>query len=67
MPYLTPSNATGTTQVCISFPDDENFLFAVLGALNDLTREENWEQGGTLTANEAATIMVDALDTITVV
>jgi len=60
--WLTP-NSGATTTVCrpILIPIDDQLFFmaAINGALNELTKEYNWEQFGDMTPAEAAAAMLD--------
>jgi len=60
--WLTP-NSGATTTVCrpILIPIDDQLFFmaAINGALNELTKEYNWEQFGDMTPDDAAAAMLD--------
>jgi len=64
MPFLTgSSDGDGVTRsVVVVIPDDDAFHEALWGAVLELTRPENWQQSGTLTAQEAASAMLQAYD-----
>jgi len=60
--WLTPnSGATETSCRPILIPIDDQLFFmaAINGALNELTKEYNWEQFGDMTPAEAAAAMLD--------
>lgn len=61
--WLTPDAPAPETLRCrsISVPDDLAFVGAVSGALLDLTKAYNWEQFGTMTPEQAAEIMLYAV------
>lgn len=67
MAYWTPNTATGTTQITITIPDDEFFLYAIRGALLELTESDNWEQHGMLTPDETVEAMLIAFDNMVIV
>lgn len=60
--WLTPDS--GATEyecrpVFIPLDTDLSYMAAVNGALNDLTKAENWEQFGSVTPEEAAEVMLE--------
>lgn len=60
--WLTPES--GATEyecrpVFIPLDDDLSYMAAVNGALNELTKPENWEQFGSVTPEEAAEVMLE--------
>lgn len=54
MAYLTPDDTVGTRQLCLSFPDGDDWEAVVTGCLIQLSEAENWEQFGDLTPPQAA-------------
>lgn len=65
MPYLTgDSDYSQFRTITISFPDTFGLRVAVRGALLDLTREEVWEELGSMTPAQAAQHMTDAFEGI---
>jgi hypothetical protein len=62
--WLTPDAPTSETERCrrISVPDDLLLVAAVTGALLPLTQADNWEESGSMTADEAADIMSTAFE-----
>lgn len=63
MPYLTPDSIAADL-VCrpLRIPNTDRLLWAVSGALYELTRPENWELFGDVTPSEAAAAMSAMLD-----
>jgi hypothetical protein len=59
--WLTPDSASGQTTYTLSCPDSLDFLSALLGAIELLTDENNWEVYGTATPQECADLFLDAL------
>lgn len=61
MPYLTGDVPIPNTFICrtLRIPDDQGFLLAVNGALTTLMKSYNWEQFGTLTPEESASLAID--------
>lgn len=57
MPYLAPGDIP-TTFVCrrLTIPEDLDIIIAVNGALNELTKAQNWEQTGGATPDEIAAL-----------
>lgn len=66
MPYkwLTPNSPPPDDERgrCFSVPDDVELIAAVSGALLPLTYAANWEQFGSMTPDEAASIMSAAFE-----
>jgi len=63
MPYLTPDEIP-TDTICrvLKIPNDRAIIAAVTGALNELIYSWNWEQGGTVTPQEASQALVNMFD-----
>ena len=66
MPFMTGDDP-GATTTCheINIPDDIYFRMAVRGALLELADARNWEQLGSATPDEYATLaqtMIDAFN-----
>lgn len=61
MPYLTGDTPTPNKFICrrLRIPDDQGFLLAVNGAVSTLLHSYNWEQFGSVTPDEAATMGLD--------
>jgi len=58
--WLTPDELPSATKcVQITVPDDEEFYAMLIGALTPLFESENFENEGTLTAEECAQWWVD--------
>lgn len=57
MPYLAPGDIP-TTFICrrLTIPEDLDIIIAVNGALNELTKAQNWEQTGTATPEDIAAL-----------
>lgn len=65
MPYLTgDAGFSNNRTIVITFPDTFGLRLAVRGALLELTREENWEQLGTMSTEDAAAYMLAAFEDI---
>lgn len=64
MPFLTPDSDTPLVSVILSVP--EEFVVALNGAIYELSLPENWEQYGTLTPEECASIMQDVREAMEV-
>jgi microcystin-dependent protein len=63
MPYLTPDTASGTTQCwTLVFPTGVDWSAIVSGALLTIAQAYNFEQFGTATPEETATVFQDMLD-----
>jgi len=61
--WLTPDSAPGNvTSRCIFIPDDPQWVAIVAGALIALTFPHNFEQYGTATPDETASVFVDMFD-----
>jgi len=61
--WLTPDSAPGNvTSRCIFIPDDPQWVAIVAGALIALTFPYNFEQYGTATPDETASVFVDMFD-----
>lgn len=67
MPFVTPE-ITPTENQCwrFSIPIDEQILGSILGQLNELTKEHNWEQTGGITVSETVAILKDVFDSFSV-
>lgn len=63
MGFLTPdSSSARTTCRALFFPDDEQWIAVVTGALNLLALPDKWEKYGLLTQEEAATAWTPFFD-----
>jgi len=62
--WLTPDTPPPETfrGRCFSVPDDETLVAAVTGALLPLTQPENWEEHGSMSADDTADIMSTAFE-----
>lgn len=61
--WLTTDTSAATDFICrrVRIPNDVNLIGAVTGALLQLTRDWNWEQFGTATPEETASMFNDML------
>lgn len=63
MPYLTPNDASHAVEVSILLPQE--FIHIVRGQLLGLSRVSTWEEYGTLTPEDCASIMQEAFEGMT--
>ncbi len=66
MPYLTPDGDADICTISITVPASQKYVAAVVGALNELSRLENWEDYGDETSEEAAQTMLEAVGNIAI-
>ncbi len=66
MPYHLPDDdVIGNCVIKFSIPSDEKWATVIIGAISELGRAENWEEGtGTISIDEAietATLIVESV------
>lgn len=61
--FLTPDTpSAGTVTLCFTVPDDPDIWALILGACTELCIEQNWEEFGTMTPDEAVLLFSEVLN-----
>lgn len=62
MPWMTGNADPDKVWVCIPVPPDAQFIANVIGVLNDMTRDYNWDELGTATVAESVQYAIYAIE-----
>jgi len=66
VPYLTGDEPDGECSVSIIIPNDARIRQALVGAISELSYPHMWESFGTLDPDATASILLSAMDSLTV-